>query len=67
MLKSVAKQHKEILELLKQKEQEHRIEGIQVEVLDTIGEFLSSLKKHQMIWRVNATQRSTMSCCGSVS
>ena len=44
MIDSVAKQHNEILELLKQKEQEHRIEGIQVEVLDTIGEFLSYFK-----------------------
>ncbi|KAK5865251.1 hypothetical protein PBY51_016428 [Eleginops maclovinus] len=41
MLSSIAKQHREIRELLKEKGQEHRMERIQVEVLTTISEFLS--------------------------
>ena len=44
MIHSVAKQHNAILELLKTKDQEHRMEGIQVEVLNTLGEFLSVFK-----------------------
>ncbi|XP_060794120.1 E3 SUMO-protein ligase ZBED1-like isoform X3 [Neoarius graeffei] len=44
MLNSIARQHSEIRELLQGKGQEHRIEGIQVEVLTAVGEFLTPFK-----------------------
>ncbi|KAK7906804.1 hypothetical protein WMY93_015416 [Mugilogobius chulae] len=44
MITSVAKQYRQIQELLVSKEQEHRMEGIQLEVLNSLGEFLSVFK-----------------------
>ena len=44
MLHSIARQHGQIRALLQDKGQEHRIEGIQVEVLNTVGEFLTTFK-----------------------
>lgn len=44
MINSVAKQFRQIHELLEEKGQEQRMDGIQVEVLTTIGEFLCLFK-----------------------
>lgn len=44
MLNSIARQHNEIRQLLEEKGQEHRFEGIQVEVLNGVGEFLTPFK-----------------------
>ncbi|KAL2088094.1 hypothetical protein ACEWY4_016922 [Coilia grayii] len=44
MLNSIARQHNEIRQLLEEKGQEHRFEGIQVEVLNGVGEFFSPFK-----------------------
>ena len=40
MMNSIARQHSEIRRLLEEKGQEHRFDGIQVEVLNAVGEFL---------------------------
>lgn len=44
MLNSIARQHSEIKKLLEDKGQEHRFEGIHVEVLSAVGEFLTPFK-----------------------
>jgi predicted YcjX-like family ATPase len=44
MMNSIARQHSEIRRLLEEKGQEHRFDGIQVEVLNTVGEFLTTFK-----------------------
>ena len=43
-MNSIARQHSEFRRLLEEKGQEHRFDGMQVEVLNAVGEFLTPFK-----------------------